>query len=111
MIKPRRNERETMTLSFLLLVMQVPTFSPIGDMESSAPSVKNIMPRISSTAPIRKHRRMLGEMGATEKHKRSTMTMIGRTATNATLFLNWRTALIGICPRYYLIMNRDTWQG
>ncbi len=97
-----------MTLSFLLLVMQVPTFSPIGDMESSAPSVKNIMPRISSTAPIRKHRRMLGEMGATEKHKRSTMTMIGRTATNASrsFSMSLPRKIIFACKKFTSFMTR-----
>ena len=82
-ITPRRKERRTITLIFLLFVIQVPTFSPIGDMDSSAPSVKNIMPRIRSTAPIRKHKRMLGEIGATEKHRKRTMTMMGSTATSA----------------------------
>ena len=83
MIKPSRKERETISVSFLLFVMQVPTFSPMGVMESSAPSVKNIMPRTSRTAPIRKHKRILGEIGATEKQRMRTITMIGSTATSA----------------------------
>ncbi len=101
MIKPKRKERETITLTFLLLVMQVPTFSPMGDMASSAPSVKNIMPRISRTAPIRKHKRMLGEIGATEKHKKSTITMIGSTATNASrsFSMSFPCKIVLICKK------------
>ena len=60
--------------------MQVPTRSPMGVMAISAPWVKNIMPTISSTAPSKKHSRMLGEMGAMLKHSSSTIPMIGSTA-------------------------------
>ena len=66
--------------NFLLLVILVPIRSPIGVMAISAPRVKNIIPAIISTAPIRKHSRILGEMGATEKLSSKTIPIIGNTA-------------------------------
>ena len=62
-INPRRNATATITGRFRLLVRQVPMRSPMGVMDISAPRVKNIMPTRISTAPIRKHRRTLGERG------------------------------------------------
>ena len=60
--------------------MAAPTFSPMGVILVSAPRVKNIRPRTIITAPIRKHSRMLGEMGAAEKQSSNTMQTIGKTA-------------------------------
>ena len=42
--------------------------------------VKNIIPTTSRTAPARKQSRMLGDMGAIQKHKTRTIPIIGRTA-------------------------------
>ena len=80
MIKPRIKLTLTTIHSFLVRVMAAPTFSPIGVMLVSAPCVKNIKPSTIITAPIKKHSRMLGEMGAMEKHRISTMHTMGRTA-------------------------------
>ena len=80
MMKPSRNERAVTMPSFFVFVIAVPTRSPIGVMAISAPAVKNIIPTRSSTVPIRKHRRMLGEMGATVKQSSITMSTIGITA-------------------------------
>ena len=83
MIKPSRKDSGITTHSFLLLVMLVPTRSPIGVIAISAPRVKNIIPRMMSTPPIRKHSRMLGDIGAMLKHSTRTIPMIGSTALSA----------------------------
>ncbi len=75
----------TMTGSFRLRVTAVPTRSPMGVMLASAPRVKNIIPAMIMAAPSRKHRRMLGEMGAALKHRASTMPTMGSTAFNASI--------------------------
>ena len=79
-INPSKKPRITVTARFLLFVRQVPTRSPIMDMDISAPRVKNIIPTTSRTAPARKQSRMLGDMGAIQKHKTRTIPIIGRTA-------------------------------
>ena len=76
-INPRRNATATISGRFRLLVRQVPMRSPMGVMDISAPRVKNIMPTRISTAPIRKHRRTLGE-GAMVKQRSRTMLMMGK---------------------------------
>lgn len=83
MMKPKRKDSPITTGSFRLFVRHVPTRSPIGDMASSAPSVKSIIPASKSTAPKRKQSRMLEEMGAITKQSTSTIAMIGSTACNA----------------------------
>ena len=83
MIKPKRNDKPITTGSFRLFVRQVPTRSPMGDMASSAPSVKSIIPASNKTAPRRKQSRILEDMGATTKQSTSTIAMIGSTACSA----------------------------
>ena len=83
MMKPKRKDSPITTGSFRLFVRHVPTRSPIGDMASSAPSVKSIIPASKSTAPKRKQSRMLEEMGAITKQSTSTIAMIGSTACSA----------------------------
>ena len=70
-------------LNFLVLVMLLPTRSPIGVMESSAPNVKNIIPAIKNTAPSKNASKILGDTGAIVKHKSNTIPRIGRTAFKA----------------------------
>ena len=82
-MKPKRKDSPITTGSFLLFVRHVPTRSPIGDMASSAPSVKSIIPASKRTAPKRKQSRMLEEMGAITKQSTSTIAMIGSTACSA----------------------------
>ena len=57
-----------------------PTFSPIGVMESSTPTLKSSIPAINKTAPTRKVIRMLGGIGAMVKQSNNTITKIGNTA-------------------------------
>ena len=83
MMKPKRKDSPITTRSFRLFVRHVPTRSPIGDMASSAPSVKSIIPASKRTAPKRKQSRMLEEMGAITKQSTSTIAMIGSTACSA----------------------------
>ena len=83
MMKPKRKDSPITTGSFRLFVRHVPTRSPIGDMASSAPSVKSIIPASKRTAPKRKQSRMLEEMGAITKQSTSTIAMIGSTACSA----------------------------
>ena len=80
MMKPRTKPRAAITQTFLLRVMAEPTCSPMGDILISAPRVKNMVPTTMRAAPIKKHSRMLGDMGATEKHSTITIQMMGRTA-------------------------------
>ena len=67
MMKPKRKDSPITTGSFRLFVRHVPTRSPIGDMASSAPSVKSIIPASKRTAPKRKQSRMLEEMGVLKR--------------------------------------------
>ena len=83
MMKPKRKDSPITTGSFRLFVRHVPTRSPIGDMASSAPSVKSIIPASKRTAPKRKQSKMLEEMGAITKQSTSTIAMIGSTACSA----------------------------
>ena len=71
------------TASFRDCVIAVPTRSPIGVIARSAPSVKNIIPTTSSTAPIRNTISNPGEIGAIVKHRNNTIRMIGMTARSA----------------------------
>ena len=82
-IKPSKKDSATTTHSFLDCVIAVPTRSPIGDIASSAPSVKNTIPAISNIPPIRKHSKILGEIGAIVKDSSSTSPMMGSTACSA----------------------------
>ena len=83
MTKPSRKQRKRIVPRCMVLAIFVPTFSPMGVIDSSAPSVKNIIPMISSTAPNKNRSRMLGGMGAIVKLKSSTIPMIGATAFKA----------------------------
>ena len=83
MMKPRMKPIAMMSSRFLLLVIAVPTRSPIGVMLISAPSVKNMMPTTIMAAPIRKHSRMLAEIGAMVKHRTITIAITGSTARSA----------------------------
>ena len=92
-INPRRNATATITGRFRLLVRQVPMRSPMGVMDISAPRVKNIMPTRISTAPIRKHRRTLGERGAMVKQR----SRMGNTAWAASFHFSFNFFLIPDC--------------
>ena len=81
-INPSKNEIKITSHSFLLLVILVPIRSPIGVIAISAPRVKNIIPAINSTAPIKKQSKILGEIGATEELSNNTIPTIGNTALN-----------------------------
>ena len=78
--KPSTKPSGSMSQTRFVCVMLAPTRSPIGDIASSAPRLKSIMPTISNTAPMRNAIRMLVGIGATVKHSSSTMPMIGSTA-------------------------------
>ena len=91
---PSKNERHTIKRMFLLLVILAPTFSPIMVMDISAPRVKNIIPKITISAPIRKLSNTLGVNGVIEKHNTNTIRIIGTTATTASINL-----LLNLCVR------------
>ena len=76
MMNPSTNPSITMMLSFFLLVTAVPSRSPMGVMLISAPSVKNMVPMTIMAAPIRKHSKILEEMGAIVKHRTMTLSLI-----------------------------------
>ena len=107
-INPSRKEIRIIIHTLRLFVMQEPTRPPMGVMDISAPRVKNIIPTRISTAPIRKHSRMLGEIGAMEKHSASTMQMMGRTAFVASCHFSANFFLISkVSPRSFLVVMRD----
>ena len=83
MRNPSRKPTPRITGRLRLRVSTAPTRSPMGVMLISAPSVKNMMPTTMSTAPSRKHSRMLGDTGAMVKHSTSTMATMGSTACRA----------------------------
>ena len=62
--------------------IRVPILSPIGVIDISAPSVKNIIPTTRRIAPIIKAIRMPGGTGAIVKLNINTIAMIGTTASN-----------------------------
>ena len=66
--------------TFLDFVMMEPTRSPIGVIDISTPTLKKSMPTINRTAPTRKVIRILGGIGAMEKHNINTIAKIGKTA-------------------------------
>ena len=74
---------------FLVPVMWAPTRSPMLVMLISAPSVKNIMPTITRSAPMRNTSSMAGCMGAMLKHSTRTMATMGSTATSASSSFLW----------------------
>ena len=80
---PRIKLSKIITDSFLDWVIQVPTLSPIGVIESSTPRVKNIIPATKSTAPSKNAISMLGDIGAIVKQSTRTMPIIGITAFSA----------------------------
>ena len=69
-----------MNHSFFVFTILPPTRSPMGVMETSAPSEKNAMPIITSTAPMINSTIISGERGAMTKLSISTITMTGSTA-------------------------------
>ena len=83
MTKPSRNAITTTIPSFCVFAIHTPIRSPIGDMASSAPSVKNIIPIMTRIEPIKKQRRMLGEIGVIVNDSISTIATIGITACSA----------------------------
>jgi len=66
--------------TFLDFVIMVPVRSPIGVMDNSTPTLKKSIPIISKIAPIKKVIRILGGIGAMEKHNNNTIASIGTTA-------------------------------
>ena len=66
-------------VSYFLQNLSLIHILPIGVIAVSAPRVKNAMPTINSTAPIKKETSILLGIGATVKHSSSTMMVIGRT--------------------------------
>ena len=77
---PNRKDNTTISRMFLLWVILAPTFSPMGVIDISAPSVKNIIPAMTIIAPTRKHNRILEVMGAIVKLNTITIPTTGRTA-------------------------------
>lgn len=66
--------------TFLDFVIMEPTRSPIGVIDISTPTLKKSIPTIKSAAPTRKVIRILGGIGAMEKHSSNTMAKMGKTA-------------------------------
>ena len=71
--------------TFFERVITLPTRSPIGVMEISTPTLKNNIPIINKIAPIKNVIKILGGMGAIEKHSSKTIARIGRTAFNVSV--------------------------
>lgn len=70
---------------FFDFVMIVPTRSPIGVIDNSTPTLKNNIPTVKRTAPVKNVIKMLGGIGAMEKHKINTISKIGNTAFKVSL--------------------------
>ena len=79
-IKPIIKLMRIITKTFFDFVITVPTRSPMGVIDNSTPTLKNNIPTIKRIAPIKNVIKMLGGMGAIEKHKSKTIARIGRTA-------------------------------
>jgi hypothetical protein len=57
----------------------------MGVIDISTPTLKNNIPTINKIAPIKNVIRILGGIGAIEKHKSKTIARIGRTAFNVSV--------------------------
>ena len=68
-----------MSQSFFVLVILEPTYSPIGIIAASAPSVKSPIPKMSITAPIRKERSIGASTGAIDIMRINTIALTGST--------------------------------
>ena len=77
---PIINEITTITNTLLDRVIMEPTFSPMGVIDNSTPTLKNNIPTINKVAPIKNVIRTLGGIGAMEKHKSNTINKLGTTA-------------------------------
>ena len=82
MMKPSMKHNPIITGSRFDCAIRVPIRSPIGVIDISAPSVKNIIPTTRRIAPIIKAIRMPGGTGAIVKLNINTIAMIGTTASN-----------------------------
>ena len=80
---PIKKLTDTTTHSFRDRVIWAPTRSPMGVMAISAPSVKSPMPRINSTAPIKKASSVSAGTGEIVKLSTTTMAVIGSTEAKA----------------------------
>ena len=80
MMKPIIKLITIITGSFLERVIIVPTLSPMGVMDISTPTLKSSIPTVKRTAPIKNVIKILGGIGAIEKHKSKTIASMGKTA-------------------------------
>ena len=114
-MNPRIKLRRTISHSFFVWVIQVPTFSPIGVMDISTPSVKNIIPTIRSTAPSRNASRIPGSSGAIVKHSASTIARIGSTAFNVSFnfscSFSFNFAVLKFKPSLPFLFIHSTFSG
>ena len=79
----------TIIKRFFDFVTIEPTRSPIGVMDMSTPTLKNSIPIINSVAPIKNVSRILGGIGAIEKHSKRTISKIGK-QTAKIIFYVWK---------------------
>ena len=82
MITPMMKQDRAMIPTRLDLVSWMPTFSPMGIIAISAPSVKSPMPTISRNAPIKKSMSVPVGMGVMVMHSSITIAVTGRTAAS-----------------------------
>ena len=108
MIVPSANATSTISSTFSRFASVLPTPSPSGVMDISAPSWKNPMPTISSTAPVRNSASVPISIGTSVTLSTSTIRVMGSTLERDSLTfsfsfsfirLRWSSFRVGIQDR------------
>lgn len=89
---------------FLERVVIEPTFSPMGVMDCSTPTLKSNIPTINRIAPTRKHIKMLGGIGAIVKQSNNTIAKIGNTAFRVSV--NFSSNLDKLINKIYVFLSK-----
>ena len=86
---------------FLVFITVVPTYSPIGVIAVSAPSVNKPIPTVTNNAPTIKTKNIPLSMGAMVKHNAKTIAVIGKTEENASF--TFCEIIVLSCDKKYLL--------
>ena len=94
MIVPSANATSTTRMTFSRFASVLPTPSPSGVMDISAPSWKNPMPTISSTAPVRNSASVPISIGTSVTLSTSTIRVMGSTLERDSLTFSFSFSFI-----------------
>ena len=89
--------------SLLLLITVLPTYSPIGVIAVSAPSVNKPIPITVKNAPSKKDNILPFSTGINVEHNKITINAIGKTEEKASLILEFIAVLSTYKPFFFFI--------